>query len=269
MTAHDAPAHGLEHDHDRLHCTPRWSAEPLTARCRTAFDAREHAVLGISPFNSYYSEERIRELVEWGLQTFRTVHLFVPDEPSAYTLAAAGYTPADAVTKARRQANYLRNKIGRALEGLGISASASDEMLAPWSRVSTNPQYQAGFARGVDAYERDPAFRHACRATASWVLQRRTSESSGLAPEAIEGAVRYLLAELPLFIDSVGIFGQRASVFCYHQSVPFLQDLFGECFGLTVVEGQGFLRVRLSDETDREAVSVATPPVAPARLCSD
>jgi len=36
-------------------------ANPVTLRCSELFDSRTHAVIGISPFNSYFSEMRISE----------------------------------------------------------------------------------------------------------------------------------------------------------------------------------------------------------------
>lgn len=81
----------------------------LTTNCQQSFKKREHCCFGISPFNSYFSEERIRELAKWGLREFKSMHFFIPDVPAVYTLEAQGYPREKAEWKARRQAQYLKN----------------------------------------------------------------------------------------------------------------------------------------------------------------
>ncbi|MER5918498.1 tRNA-dependent cyclodipeptide synthase, partial [Streptomyces sp. NPDC001982] len=97
------------------------TATPLSGRCADAVARAEHACFGISPFNSYFSTARVRELAAWGLARFERVDFFVPDAPSAFTLEALGYTPEKAAWKARRQGQYIRNKIVTALKSLGVS----------------------------------------------------------------------------------------------------------------------------------------------------
>jgi cyclo(L-tyrosyl-L-tyrosyl) synthase len=55
--------------------------------------------------------------------------------------------------------------------------------------------------------------------------------------------VRYLLAELPLFLDTPRIAGVQASVFCYHEVPDFLNDVFHRLLALTPASGQGFVRL--------------------------
>lgn len=65
---------------------------PISENSRKIFEKKNHACLGISPFNSCFSEERIGTLAEWAMKEFETFHLFVPDIPSAFTLEALGYS---------------------------------------------------------------------------------------------------------------------------------------------------------------------------------
>ena len=55
--------------------------EPVTRNCAKILNAREHAVIGISPFNSYFSEQKITDLIVWAKETFGTFHVYVPDGP--------------------------------------------------------------------------------------------------------------------------------------------------------------------------------------------
>jgi cyclo(L-tyrosyl-L-tyrosyl) synthase len=55
-----------------------------------------------------------------------------------------------------------------------------------------------------------------------------------------EHAVRYFLAELPLFIDTPAIVGAGTSVFCYHQPPAVLRRLYGVELSRRPAAGQGF-----------------------------
>lgn len=86
-------------------------SEPLSPNCESIYADKEHVCFGISPFNSYFSETKIRDLAMWGRSNFKAMHFFMPDVPAAYTLEAIGYSSEKAEWKARRQAQGLRNKI--------------------------------------------------------------------------------------------------------------------------------------------------------------
>ncbi|MFJ9011657.1 tRNA-dependent cyclodipeptide synthase [Streptomyces canus] len=171
-------------------------AVPLTEHCRAAFTTRVHACVGISPFNSYFSAARIAALTHWALASFEQVHFFVPDTAAAHTLEALGYSPERAAWKARRQGQYVRNKIVRAL----IEA-------------------------GADAPE------------------NRLLDGQAPTPEQLRLAVRYFLAEMPLFLDTPRIANVTSSVFCYHQVPNFLDELFHRRLTLRPADGQGYVRL--------------------------
>lgn len=213
---------------------------PITDRCSKAFEKKTHAVIGISPFNSYFTESRIRHLAQWGLTTFASIHIFVPDEPSSYTLEALGYSPIKAARKARRQANYLHNKIRRALDGLVQSHDEIDDILLNWARLNGISAYRHKLAECTEQFHLDAQFRDGCLQSSRWVLANHTENDGAISDDALQIAANYLLTELPLFVDSVGILGQSASVFCYHQCPPFLQQLYEGRFVLTVSRDQGF-----------------------------
>ena len=61
-------------------------SEALSPNCNSIYAEKEHVCFGISPFNSYFSEARIRELAIWGQSNFKAMHFFVPDVPAANTL---------------------------------------------------------------------------------------------------------------------------------------------------------------------------------------
>jgi len=215
--------------------------KPLSETCRQNLLLRTHACFGISPFNSYFSEEKIQALAAWGKANFDSMHFFVPDVPSAYTLEALGYSPEKATWKARRQCQYLHNKIHRALSACGFSDAQACSMVLNWETLSTNGRYDSLYQEVRAQFDTNPIFRSECIEASRWVLERRVPDGQALTQEMLESAVRYLLTEIPLFLDTAGIVGKAASVFCYHQRVQFLEDLYLRKLPLRPALGQGFV----------------------------
>lgn len=216
---------------------------PLSENCRQSLELRTHVCFGISPFNSYFSEERIRALALWGRKEFDAMHFFVPDVPSSYTLEALGYSPEKAAWKARRQCQYLHNKIHRALKDAGIPDAEACKMVLNWETLSNNERFNVLYDEVRRRFDEDADFQSQCIEASRWVLERRVPEEQSLTQEMLKSAVRYLLTEIPLFLDTAGIVGQEASVFCYHQRVQFLDDLFNQKLPIQPSLGQGFVIV--------------------------
>ncbi len=219
-------------------------ALPATPRCAEALELAVHALIGISPFNSYFSEARIRALVQWGQQRFSSFQLFIPDEPARYTLEALGYEPVRARRKARRQANYLKNKIARALRAQGIADEQHSAIVVDWQVLQSNPRYQQVHQSCRQLFESNADFRATCMDASAWVLQDRTDPHGQPEISALERAAEYFLAELPLFVATPSILEQPASVFCYHRLPEFLQRLYQPDQPLPVDPGQGFAVLR-------------------------
>jgi len=218
-------------------------ATPLSGTCAGVLARAEHACLGISPFNSYFSVKRIKQLAEWAYERFAYVDFFVPDAPSAYTLEALGYAAEKAAWKARRQGQYVRNKIRTALDALGVAPDAG--RVWGWTELADNPAFARLHREGCRLYEDDGAFRAACREASGWVLSGRLPEGAVADERQVECAVRYFLAELPLFVDTPAIVGAEASVFCYHRPPDVLRRLYERELARHPAPGQGFAVVSL------------------------
>ncbi|GAB2956421.1 hypothetical protein GCM10023080_014560 [Streptomyces pseudoechinosporeus] len=210
----------------------------MSGRCAEVVERAEHACFGISPFNSYFSTARIRGLAAWGLERFGRVDFFVPDAPSAFTFEALGYAPEKAAWKARRQGQYTRNKIVTALGSLGVADA--DQRVLGWAELESNAAFSRLHERGLRRYTQDAGFRDACREASAWVLAGKLPAGQAPDEKQVEHAVRYFLAELPLFIDTPAIVGAGTSVFCYHQPPAVLRRLYGGELSWRPASGQGF-----------------------------
>jgi cyclo(L-tyrosyl-L-tyrosyl) synthase len=180
------------------------------------------------------------------LPLLSAVKVYVPGgKAAAYTLEALGYAPDRAAWKARRQGQYVRNKVTRALDAAGVEDP--EGLLLDGQALAGNAAYRELLEHVQRSYREDADFSHACLMASAWTLERRLPDGQAPTVEQLRSAVRYFLAELPLFLDTPRITGVRASAFCYHQAPGFLADLFHRRLALHPAGGQGF--PHLSEET--------------------
>jgi len=227
-----------------LTACPVMTAQPVTSTCSDLFATRSHVVLGISPFNSHFSEERISALIHWAQSEFGAFHLYIPDEPSRFTLEAVGYSPDRARKKARRQARWLFNKVRRALQSNGFPEPAFDSLVLRSENLAGNEAYRDLLGQAETQLWSKVWFREGCLKTSNWVLSNLVAdETDASCPDRLTLAARYFQAELPLFMNSAAITGMPRSVFAYHQCPQFLRQILAEHRGEVINSEQGFLIV--------------------------
>ncbi|SDM33180.1 tRNA-dependent cyclodipeptide synthase [Allokutzneria albata] len=219
---------------------------PLTEHCAAPLRSGQHVCVGVSPFNSYFSVERITDAARWAMSEFEDYHFFIPDRAAAYTLEALGYEPDRARLKARRQGQYVVNKVCRALWGLG--ATNPEEHVLDGATLAENACYQRLLAYAHDLFTADEVFTAHCLDATRWVLDRRLPEGQVPTDEQLRCAVRYFLAELPLFVDTPAITGVESSVFAYHQRVKFLELLYSRELPWRPHPRQGFVLLRAEED---------------------
>lgn len=217
--------------------------EPVTHVCAEILSAREHAVIGVSPFNSYFSEQKITALIAWAKENFGAFHVYVPDGPSRFTLEALGYPEGKARKKANRQGRWLLNKIRRGLDAAGINENAVDDLILCSKTLDDHHAYVRLLADVESVCDRDIKFREGCIETSRWVLNGQVDEVEEVTHDMLASAVRYFKAELPLFMNSPALVGVNSSVFVYHQCPPFLEELLNTKRGGFINERQGFVKV--------------------------
>ena len=214
------------------------TVSPLTANCRTPYSKGEHVCIGISPFNSLFSEDYIGDLIKWAKENFQTFHLFLPDEPTFYTLEALGYEPSECRKKMKKQLNWLRNKINKALAANGLDSS-KDIYLLDWNFLSANKTFNDELDKVYQLFDACPEFRSLCLEASRWVLQSRGDETL-ITEQSLLIAVKYFLSEIPLFSSTNKIVGKETSLFCYHQSIKFHEKLYEKALRYKPHSGQGY-----------------------------
>jgi cyclo(L-tyrosyl-L-tyrosyl) synthase len=211
---------------------------PFTPHCALIQGEGDHAVIGVSPGNSYFSQQRLIDLARWGAENFRQVDLVHTDLYVAEMYEALGYSEDDARRKAVKNLRGVRAKVRTAVEtvdhgqGRIRSHAMSDFQAVPayrhlheelWRRLDTDPEFRQVIDRLVGAFLESKVLGEGRTATA---VQR-------------EVCLRYICAEAPLFLDSPAILDVPSSLNCYHQLLPLAELLYSRGYGLRASRNQG------------------------------
>lgn len=233
-----------------------FSIEPMTGNCYYVCERREHVVLGVSPGNSFFRVPLLTDLIHWLSREFARVDIVVPNVELATTFISLGYPPDRAAGKALAEINAVRNRVVRAWQALG-GPRASDG-LHLMSELVDRSRYRTARAACEKALSEDETLRATCREASRTVLMTRLPDSEPT-DEAVERAMRYLLAELPFFIASADIFGVPSSLCFYHRPLPLAELVFS---GRTVLKPgprQAYALVRPVQPPAQSAARGGTP----------
>jgi cyclo(L-tyrosyl-L-tyrosyl) synthase len=213
---------------------------PASQHCVKILEKREHACIGISPFNSYFSEEVISKLINWGNTQFKDFHLFVPDILPYFNFLALGYSHEKAQIKCKRQWTYLRNKIRRAFTKCALSNA--DEKIITASAIKDNPEYQKIYNKLLQYYQDDQDFKIYCLKATSEMLKKYSSQ---ITTEMLNTSVKYILSEMPFYLDTPRILCKTSSIFVYHESIEIFIDLYKNRRHELVANNQGHVILKL------------------------
>ncbi|MGK5627844.1 tRNA-dependent cyclodipeptide synthase [Streptomyces sp. URMC 123] len=217
-------------------------AEPLSDASRRTAERGDHALIGISPGNSYFNQERLAALFHWVAGRFAAVDVVYVDTHIDTMLVADGRTPEYAARSARSRVKDTRRRTRRALEELGSERSRF--RLHALSELQRLREYQEIRRRSETALATDPEFAAACEEMVHGIVANRPGAAGPVTPAHLRAGMDYLLAELPLLVDSPRIFQVPSSVVCYHLTMSLAAHFAQDAFAFRAAENQGFLVVR-------------------------
>ncbi|MFJ9417182.1 tRNA-dependent cyclodipeptide synthase [Streptomyces sp. NPDC101227] len=217
--------------------TEIFHVRPYTPHCQVITDEGDHAVIGISPGNSYFTHQRVLSLAAWGLENFRQVDLIYTDLHVADMYEALGYTTVDAQRKAVKNLRGVRAKVTAAVATLdpdGIRLRGR-----PMSALLGLPAYRVIREGLDDRLSADPAFRDVCDQLVVQFLTSKVLDGQHPTDRQRQVCLDYICAEAPLFIDTPAIMGVPSSLNCYHQALPMADLLYSRGHGLRATRNQG------------------------------
>ncbi|MFJ9414911.1 tRNA-dependent cyclodipeptide synthase [Streptomyces sp. NPDC101227] len=228
--------------------TETFSVRPYTSHCQVIRDEGAHAVIGISPGNSYFSHQRVTDLAAWGLRNFEQVDLIYTDLHITEMYEALGYGLHDAHRKAVKNLRGLRAKVTNAVAALDLDRSRLRGR--PLSALLDNPAYQQMRTSLDHLLATDPAFLGVCDRLVEAFFTNKLPDCDPPTARQRDVCLAYICAEAPLFLDTPAILGVPSSLNCYHQLLPLAELLYARGPGLRASRNQGHAIITPSPQGD-------------------
>lgn len=186
---------------------------------------KSHCILGMSPFNSFFSEENITALLNWVNTQFRSFQIFIPDQISYYNFAQLGYNESKAKQKVRKQDNYLYNKIVKSLEVLGIMDEQEQRnTIIKLSDIRNNITYKNVLSHYKNLLKENEEFKRLYKITTKKIIESYAIDFDALNIEKNN----YLIEELPVLTHIGEIINRENSVFIYKSIIEILISIYKE-----------------------------------------
>lgn len=211
-----------------------FKVEPFTPHCEVIRAAGDHAVIGVSPGNSYFSARRVHDLARWGLALFERVDFVYTDLYVAEMYEASGYPPDDARRKAVKNLRGVRAKVHGAVQA--VDPGRTRLRAHAMSDFRDNPAYREIHEHLSLRLATDDEFRTTCAKLVGSYLDGKVRAATDAQREV---CLAYVCAEAPLFLDTPAILGVPSSLNCYHQLLPMAELLYARGAGLRASRNQG------------------------------
>jgi cyclo(L-tyrosyl-L-tyrosyl) synthase len=203
-----------------------------------AFARRDHALIGMSPFQSFYTEERIYQWVTFAKENFRQYHFFLSDELFYLNFIDRGYSEKEAWHETRKQDRYLYNKTIRALQRAGILEP--EKKILRYADFKDTALYQNYYQKYRGSLLMDADFQKVGLAMLSTLQFKQAPLQLD-----VNTCFNYFIAELPFLLHSAEFAGTASSCFIYRENNAFLSYIFSEKH--LQEPNQGFVAVNFED----------------------
>lgn len=187
---------------------------------------KELLIIGMSPGNSYFSQEVIDRVLPHGLSLYETMAVFIPDVPAISTYVALGYPENIARRKkAIPQGNNFRNKIDRAIDTQRVDRSRVTVFNWKEEKIEENKDYRECFEGVKDLYQNNEEFRNDINSATKQVLVDNPFKKKEIILSDIETATHYIISEfafmvfLPKYKPEYAMF-----IYGYHKPWPVWEN---------------------------------------------
>lgn len=177
-------------------------------------------ILWISLWNPFFTELKIKEIIDYWLLVFDEVNIIIPSELAKYNYLALWYSENKSITKSRLSWNRINNMIDRILS----FNNYSNINIINWNdSISHNANYLDALKTINDLFENNLGFKNECLDVTYWVLKTKNSNNLD-SEELIKIWVKYLLSELACLISLPNILDSKIT-YMYHLSFPIYEKL--------------------------------------------
>jgi cyclo(L-tyrosyl-L-tyrosyl) synthase len=185
-----------------------------------------HCMLGVSPFNGYFKDYVLYELFKWANSNFDSFHVFFPDIPTTYTFRAFGYSEQKAIEKMHKQSRWMRNKIIRML--VAVNIQNPEKCIIDGRYLTNNNVFNRLYSLQSSLYKNSANFKEICVSTTTSCYEKSLYNYGGKQHLQFDPEIsaNYIVWELPVICKTTEILNIPNSVFCYHQSMQMVENIF-------------------------------------------
>ena len=213
---------------------------PLSSNCEKIYKNKTHILLGISPFNSKFSQTYIHQLIDWSSKNFESVSILLAGEEAKNLIEALGTPPTKAKRKVRKE---VRRHFRFSEEALIKNNRVVN--IHTFSDFKDNLIYNDTYQTVKYYFDNDENFRNSCLAMSHDALSSRAKSSNmedvEITDTMLLHSVKYVLAELPLFLSGASILGYKESVLAYHRPWELGEQIKNSEFPIKMSDNQGYI----------------------------
>ncbi|WP_082084487.1 tRNA-dependent cyclodipeptide synthase [Salinivibrio sp. KP-1] len=225
-----------------------------TSHCNVIIDQRDHALVGISPFNSRFSKAYVTALVTWAAAHFEHIDLLLPCvEEASRLLKATGMEEKKAIKKTDRELRRHKNHLAAVLSGPSFEGRGIQ--VIQFNHYADHPRYQKIRSSVENAFESCSRFRKDCLNMSYQAVKGRLKGTGqcqkDVDPELIQKALPYIFAELPFFLDTPSLLDVNLSTLLYHRPWPIGKGLYHGHYPIQVTKNQSYGIVTLTSASEQ------------------
>ncbi|WP_406604178.1 tRNA-dependent cyclodipeptide synthase [Bartonella gliris] len=219
-----------------------FSIRGQSENCSRLIAMKQHLMIGISPFNSRFSEKYITQLIYWSAKKFKNIDVLLPDIESAMLLIlASGSTKAKAEKKTKKELNRIRRILYNIHNYDNLEKSFR---ILDFSQYKQSENYKILKSKAIDLYKTNSKFNELCTKMSIQAVGHR-AKSVGLSTEEIKSlettniSLEYIFDEVPFYVNTPSLLNIESSVLAYHREWPVGELLLSNEQPLCVDRQQG------------------------------
>ncbi|WP_252178190.1 tRNA-dependent cyclodipeptide synthase [Endozoicomonas sp. 4G] len=214
-----------------------------TPRCESIIQQGEHALIGISPFNSQFSKTYVTSLVNFIARRFKRFDILMPClSEASRLLIATGMEEKKAIKKTRRELRRHKTHLTYLLSLYELRSTPAK--IIQFSDFIDNTSYKSLNFEAKKAFANCSRFRQDCLTMSQMAVRGRLRgkgrQDSELKSQLVNDALPYIFAELPFFLDTPSLLNVPYSTFFYHRVWPIGEGLYKGHYPVKVKPKQSY-----------------------------
>lgn len=199
----------------------------------------KHVLFGISPFNSKFNENYIKNMLAWGFYNYDYVDVLHPHEEARYLLMGAGDNEVKARKKSRKEFYRMERSINDYLAMSGCNFFS--KKILKFSDFYTDELYKKNIEIIREDFKNNEDFHTLCIDQSYKAIVNRKNainKASEIKQQDIIVATEYIIREIPFIISPSRLLSSYNSVhISYYCSWPIADYIYAGKLSITPNSG--------------------------------